>query len=353
MHVSDGMALGLLRVFIVVSVVAVAWIAVARVRRSYHKRENLRLTWEYQDLLAACISDARPAPPETIRRLQEHPRIAREVIASISHSLQGADVVTARLIYKQCRFLRDTVEDLKAKGWFRRARGCEELGDLKIIEMVDEIAKCLTDPVVEVRLAAARSLGAIGSLALIKTILGVLATPSRWGALDTYEILRSFGPASSKPLLQALDPTSAPKVRRMAAELLGLMHSVEAVPALRTALKDSDLELRTRVARALGRIGDPSAEPDLIEGMKDPWWSVRAACAQALGELGSIEAIPDIERGLSDRSWWVRRNSAEALARLGSPGELSLKRNLTNGDRFARRMSMHVLREMHVRQGIA
>ncbi|HKS16098.1 MAG TPA: HEAT repeat domain-containing protein, partial [Planctomycetota bacterium] len=251
MYISDALALGLLRAFIVVSVVAMAWIAVARARRAWRRRETLRLTWEYQDLLAACISDARPAPPETVRRLQEHPRIAREVIASIAHSLQGADVVTARLIYKQCKFLGDTVADLRSGGWFRRARGCEELGDLKVLEMVDEIAKCLTDPVVEVRLAAARSLGALGSLALLKTILGVLATGGRWGALDTYEILRSFGPAASKPLLQAMESWSPPKVRRMAAELLGLMHSVEAVPVLRAAFKDPDLELRTRAARAL------------------------------------------------------------------------------------------------------
>ena len=352
MYVSDGLALGLLRVFAVVSVVALAFIASARARRSWTRRETLRLTWEYQDLMAACISDGRPAPPDTVRRLQEHPRIAREVIASIAHSLQGADVITARLIYKQCGFLKESVADLRGAGWFRRARGCEELGDLQVSDMVDEIAKCLTDPVVEVRLAASRALGAVGSLALLNTILGVLATPGRWGALDTYEILRSFGPAASKPLLQALEPISQPKVRRLAAELLGLMHSVEAVPDLRRALKDADLELRTRVARALGRIGDPSAEPELIEGLKDPWWSVRAACAQALGELGSMGAIPDIERGLSDRSWWVRRNSAEALARLGSPGELSLKRNLSSPDRFARRMSMHVLRELQVRQGI-
>lgn len=353
MFISDVLALGLLRVFIVISVAALAWIAGARLRRSWKRRESLRLTWEYQDLLAACISDGRPAGPDTVRRLREHPRIAREVIASIAHSLQGADVVTARLIYKQCRFLKDTVGDLRSGGWFRRARGCEELGDLQVSDMVDEIATCLTDPVIEVRLAAARALGAIGSLALLKTILGVLATPGRWGALDTYEILRSFGPAASRPLQQALEPISPPKVRRLAAELLGLMHSVEAVPELRKALKDADLELRTRVARALGRIGDPSAEPELIEGLKDPWWSVRAACAQALGELGSMSAIPDIERCLSDRSWWVRRNSAEALARLGSPGELSLKRNLSSSDRFARRMSMHVLRELQVRQGIS
>ncbi len=353
MNVSEAAAFGLLRAFILITVVALAWIAIARFRRARLRRENLRLNWEFQDLLAGCISDARPAPPETVRKLREHPRIAREVLASIAHSLQGADVVTARLIYKQCKFLQDTVADLRSAGWFRRARGCEELGDLQVSEMVDEIARCLTDPVVEVRLAAARALGALGTLALLKTILGVLATGGRWGALDTYEILRSFGPAASKPLLQAMEAWSPPKVRRLAAELLGLMHSVEAVPVLRAALKDPDLELRTRAARALGRIGDPSAEPELIEGMKDPWWSVRAACAQALGELGSIAAIPDIEKGLGDRSWWVRRNSGEALGRLGSPGELSLKRNLSSPDRFARRMSLHVLREMQVRQGIS
>ena len=353
MHITEGAALGLLRAFVVISVVALAWIALARVRRSWKRHETLRLTWEYQDLLAACISDARPAAPETIHRLQEHPRIAREVIASIAHSLQGADVVTARLIYKQCRFLAGSIDDLNSDGWYRRARGCEELGDLQVADRVDEISRCLTDPVVEVRLSAARALGSIGSLTLLKTILGVLATPGRWGALDTYEIIRSFGPAASKPVLQAMEPISPSKVRRLAAELLGLMHSVEAVPMLRAALNDADLELRTRAARALGRIGDPSAEPELIERLKDPWWSVRAACAQALGELGSVSAIPDIERGLSDRSWWVRRNSAEALGRLGSPGELSLRRNLSSSDRFARRMSLHVLRELRVRQGVA
>jgi HEAT repeat protein len=353
MHITEGAALALLRAFVVISIVALAWIAVARGRRSWKRRENLRLTWEFQDLLAACISDARPAAPETIRRLQRHPRIAREVIASIAHSLQGADVVTARLIYKQCQFLAHTIDDLRSEGWFRRARGCEELGDLQVADRIDEISRCLTDPVVEVRMSAARALGSIGSLTLLKTILGVLATPGRWGALDTYEIIRSFGPAASKPVLQAMEPLSPPKVRRLAAELLGLMHSVEAVPMLREAMNDADLELRTRAARALGRIGDPSAEPELIERLKDPWWSVRAACAQALGELGSVSAIPDIERGLSDRSWWVRRNSAEALGRLGSPGELSLRRNLSSSDRFARRMSMHVLRELRVRQGVA
>jgi hypothetical protein len=352
MIITEGAAVGLLRAFIFISGVALLWIAVARAVRARRRRESLRLTWEFQDILAACISDARPAPPDTVRRLREHPRIAREVIASIAHSLQGADVVTARLIYKQCRFLQETVADLRSGAWFRRARGCEELGDLKVSEMVDEIARCLTDRVIEVRLSAARALGALGSLALLKTILGVLATGGRWGALDTFEILRSFGPAASKPLLQAMETWSPPKVRRMAAELLGLMHSVEAVPVLRAAFKDADLELRTRAARALGRIGDPSAEPELIEGLKDPWWSVRAACAHALGELGSVSAIPDIERGLSDRTWWVRRNSAEALGRLGSPGELSLKRNLSSRDRFARRISMHVLRELQVRQGV-
>ncbi|HZL73324.1 MAG TPA: hypothetical protein VFC86_12760, partial [Planctomycetota bacterium] len=55
MYVSDGVALGLLRVFVVISVVALAFIASARARRSWTRRETLRLTWEYQDLMAACI----------------------------------------------------------------------------------------------------------------------------------------------------------------------------------------------------------------------------------------------------------------------------------------------------------
>jgi len=350
MHVSDAAANSLLILFGVVSVLVLVAVLVGRLVRAHRRREILRLTWEFQDLLAPCISDNRPVSPEGVRKLREHPRIARDVLASIAHSLQGAEVVTARLIFKQCGFMDLAVQELAAKSWYQRAGACEELGDLHSDDMVEAIARCLQDPVVEVRLAAARALGTMGSIALLKTILGVLATPGRWGALDTYEILRSFGPAASKHLLQAMDSWSPSKVRRLAAELLGLMHSVDAVPILRGAMHDPDLELRTRAARALGRIGDPSAEPELVEGLKDPWWAVRAASAQALGELGAMSTIPDLEKGLGDRSWWVRRNSAEALSKLGSPGELSLKRNLSSPDRFARRISMHMLRELQVRQ---
>lgn len=79
-----------------------------------------------------------------------------------------------------------------------------------------------------------------------------------------------------------------------------------AIPALKTALTDSDAEVRRQAARALGQMG-PVAEPavpELTVALSDGDASVRQAAVQALGKIGpaAAPAIPALIEALDDAS---------------------------------------------------
>jgi hypothetical protein len=59
--------------------------------------------------------------------------------------------------------------------------------------------------------------------------------------------------------------------------------------------------------------------------------------------MGHWPAGPAVARLLRDRAWEVRRASGLALRRLGSPGQLLLRRALTDADPFAADMARQVL----------
>jgi HEAT repeat protein len=87
--------------------------------------------------------------------------------------------------------------------------------------------------------------------------------------------------------------------RYYAAWYLGHLKSPESLNVLIWALQDDQdrtelggYPLRRRAAEALGRIGDLRAVPALIEALDCPDIYVRDAVVWALGELGDLQAIP-------------------------------------------------------------
>jgi HEAT repeat protein len=93
--------------------------------------------------------------------------------------------------------------------------------------------------------------------------------------------------------------TGDSSARYYAAWYLGHLKSPESVDVLIWALQDdrdrTDLggyPLRRRAAEALGRVGDLRAVPPLIGALDCPDIYVRDAVVWALGELGDLKAIP-------------------------------------------------------------
>ncbi len=102
-------------------------------------------------------------------------------------------------------------------------------------------------------------------------------------------------------------------VRVGAARALGAIGALDCTPALLAVLDDKEWPVRAHAARALGRIGAPAALEPLLFRLTDPSWWVRRHAAYALYQLGPAgrEALRDIAEESPDR--YARDMADEAL----------------------------------------
>ena len=120
--------------------------------------------------------------------------------------------------------------------------------------------------------------------------------------------------------LQAKDP----KTRLAAAQSLGEMGSAarKAVPALVSAAsaKNADLALRHEAIQSLGRIGSATAVPALTTALDDSAGIIRYSAIQSLGMIGpeSKGAVPQLEKLLKADEPYLQMAAAGALARIAS-----------------------------------
>ena len=108
-------------------------------------------------------------------------------------------------------------------------------------------------------------------------------------------------------------------IRVIAAEALGELGDLKAVPPLAQALtEDEDAFVRKAAAEALAKLGDMEAVPFLAKALlSDPDPGVRLAVVNALRTLGGSEAIGDLVRALfSDLDANVRLDIVKALVEL-------------------------------------
>ncbi len=99
-----------------------------------------------------------------------------------------------------------------------------------------------------------------------------------------------------------------------------------AVPALITALKDSDVEVRRIAAQSLGGYRDPRAIPGLVDALKDSDTEVRVSSAVALANLEDARALPGLLAALKDSNREVRQTALSALYSMpgGAPDDAIL-----------------------------
>ncbi|MGB2864883.1 MAG: HEAT repeat domain-containing protein [Sedimentisphaerales bacterium] len=173
-------------------------------------------------------------------------------------------------------------------------------------------------------------------------------------AFETVEKMRGL----SMQLRPNARPWHLDHIRRE--EIMAEFHRIgkEAIPAIASALKDSDVQMRRNATEVLmelagGWTGKPvvyirAAIPSLISAIEDPDKDVRIVAANALAAIGpdAREAVPALTRMLKDPELGPRCASAIALGRIGvaaKPALPALREALKDPDYEIRRMSKWVI----------
>lgn len=173
----------------------------------------------------------------------------------------------------------------------------------------------LADPVVSVRISAARELGRMRDGRAVDALISALSDGDSDVIGAARDALVEIGePAVSGLSLRLNGPDES--VRRRAAEILGSIGDARAVPLLIDALTDP--HCRAVVIEALGQIGDARAVPPLIAYLKTGNQDVRWYASRALGQLGRA-AVEPLAAYLTDKNEDVRKAATEALGAIGAP----------------------------------
>ena len=203
---------------------------------------------------------------------------------------------------------------------FVRARAAESLTPEQTPDHLDQLMKMLSDDSPAVSFAVQRALLQAGA-ACVPRLLAHLSEP---GA-DVLQALEVAANLADPRLLEVLDRHASaedPQVREMAAKALGNGAGTEAASVLHRLVQDDDPAVRTRAIESLAR-------------------------------MESLSSVTVVGRCLADSSFQVRRAAGLALEQLGAPGRLTLRRHLSDSDRFARDMARQVLDANAARTGIS
>lgn len=171
----------------------------------------------------------------------------------------------------------------------------------------------------EIRLSGLQSLyqwDGAERLELIFLSLGDVSWRIRKEAINLFLALPDASSLAERIIALLYDEENA-GLRNAAAEILVKLNS-SVLPILMKAAASPDHDVRKFILDILGDIGDPCATPLLLNLLQnDAETNVRAAAAENLGKIGAVTAVPHMVNALSEPDLLVQFSLLDALGRIG------------------------------------
>lgn len=193
----------------------------------------------------------------------------------------------------------------------------DALGALRDLRAVPGLTRCLRDPDVNVRVAAAEALGRIGGTEAEGALLETADTDDMMLQLTALDALAELG--AVVPVDRLLPRVDTPVVRVSALRLLGRARDPRALPTLMGALGDKTRRAREAAIESLARYADDASSPDelavltsearalppptvnhIAEAVSARRPEVRRGAALLLGLGKHTSAVPELAAGLLD-----------------------------------------------------
>ncbi len=160
----------------------------------------------------------------------------------------------------------------------------------------------------------------------------------------TFEALKNLGDEAVEPLIQTLEHKNI-KIRRQAAEVLGMINTKYCIQALIKIFSDSRPEMFRRVNYSLWLIGVPAVS-SLVEKLRDDDPNVRGKAAIVLGEMIHRRRVDPSDQNWLDPSAIDATDNIRAdidVQRVMSEVRGPLKRLLNDSDKRVRHNALYAL----------
>ncbi len=140
-----------------------------------------------------------------------------------------------------------------------------------------------------------------------------------------------------------------PLTRYMIIDFFGYFKTLNAAPFLIKLLKNSkETEEKIRLVKALGNIMSIEAIPILKSCLKEENPIIRSQAAKALGNFEDEENICFLEPLLEDRDWWCRNHATIGIIKVGETGKTFLQKKYEETqDPYAKDMINQILHSFH------
>lgn len=130
-------------------------------------------------------------------------------------------------------------------------------------------------------------------------------------------------------LVEILQVDADYNMRAIAAGALGYLEDKRALEPLRHAFyEDTQWLVQFSAAVALGNIKDHQATAVLVEALNSPTVLLQEAAVCALGEIGAIDTLAQLLPFAQAQDWMLRKRLAEALGNLPDPRSLAALKTL-------------------------
>jgi HEAT repeat protein len=308
-------------------------LVVLRIGKDTAERRHARLRAPvWRDVMILSTGEPDEVEEAFERLLATHARERAVMLTdafALVPKLRGSARDRLREVLRHWGSVDEAVRSTHSRSRVQRCRGHYRLGVLAEPALRDVVIAGLDDRDFAVRRTAMIALGSFPESAVVDHLLTAAAAEPRLRR-DFLASVDRIGSAAVPTLRRALTRSLAEGGggdRRgfLAAEALGLVGAMAAVPSLEEALAGSSVELKIACMNALGRLGAPSSVIALSGPLGHDEPEVRRVAADALGLVGGTWAIPALVSVLHDDSVEVARAAANALIRCGPRGRAVLE----------------------------
>ncbi len=290
----------------------------------------------------AAIRQAAVAALHSLGHPDLEQRVRDLLIASNPRVRESACRIAGYFGYPSCverlfRCCRDPQEAV-------RIAALEHVGYVEDPRVPLVLEAALQDPSPLARTAAARSLSYVDSRDAERLTPSFLEDPDPWVryyAVKAAEIQRCA--SLYEKVRRLLHEDSTPFVRVMAAEALGTLGGVRAVPDLTQVAACGDRDMVRGAIAGLGAVGHPEALPPIFAALRASDPMIRRQAAESAAVIGGAQVAVRLQwLAAADRDRSVASYAMELLGRMGTQESVSALVELTM-DLRCREEAMRVL----------